>query len=83
MNRPVSFRLHIYPLFRPDPDVSHMQPKGIDLSSYDDVKSNSGEILRRLKLRDKYMMPPKDHDGPWPDEWITLFERWITEGYAP
>jgi hypothetical protein len=82
MNRPVSFGLHIRPLFRADPDVTHMKRKSIDLSSYDDVRDNSDEILRRLKLRDQYMMPPASADGPWPDEWIALFERWIKEGYA-
>jgi hypothetical protein len=83
MNRPVSFKLHIRPLFRDDPDVSHMTGFGIDLSSFDDVKSNSAEILTRLKKRDRQMMPPATDDGPWPDEWIALFERWISEGHQP
>jgi hypothetical protein len=82
MNRPTSFRLHIRPLFRDDPDIAHMKPLGIDLSSHDDVRQNSAEILTTLKARDGTMMPPASADGPWPDEWIALFERWINEGHA-
>lgn len=79
MNRPTSFKLHIRPLFRDDPDVSHMNNYGIDLSSYDDVKANSAAIQDRLKRRDGKMMPPQSADGPWPDEWIALFDRWVAE----
>jgi len=81
MNRPTSFRLHIRPLLRDDPDVEHMKDLGVDLSSYDVVRQNSANILARLKARDRKMMPPASTDGPWPDEWIALFERWINEGH--
>jgi hypothetical protein len=83
MNRPTSFKLHIRPLFRDDIDVAHMKPAGIDLSNYDDVSANSADILNRLKARDSSMMPPAKSDGPWPDEWTDLFERWIKEGSKP
>ena len=46
---------------------------------YIDVKANAAEILKRLKSEDR-TMPPVADDGPWPEEWITLFERWINEG---
>ena len=58
-----------------------MRPLGLDLSSYDDVKDRSADILERLEARDGSMMPPKASDGPWPDEWIALFRRWIDEGH--
>jgi hypothetical protein len=79
MSRPTSFGLHIRPLFR-DKDVEHMSFK-FDLSKYDDVKANSARILQRLKATDDSMMPPADDGGPWPEEWISLFERWIGEGH--
>jgi hypothetical protein len=81
MNRPTSFQLHIRPLFRDDPDVLHMNNFGINLADYDDVKNNSSSILVRLKARNNTMMPPQSAQGPWPDEWISLFERWIQEGH--
>ena len=81
MNRPTSFKLHIRPLFRDDPDVAHMKPLGVDLSSFADVRDNSTEILGRLKGTSGPRMPPTSADGPWPDEWIALFERWIHEGH--
>jgi hypothetical protein len=59
-----------------------MKDLGIDLSSHDDVRSFSANILARLKESNpRKMMPPPSNDGPWPDEWIALFERWINEGH--
>jgi hypothetical protein len=54
---------------------------GVDLGTYDGVKANAGDILERVKARDAQMMPPQEDGGPWPDEWIALFERWMTEKY--
>ena len=78
MARPTSFRLHIRPLFR-QLDVSHMD-RFIDLTDYNDVRAQSGNILNRLRGTGR-LMPPKEDDGPWPEEWIALFERWIREGH--
>jgi hypothetical protein len=64
-------------------DIDHMSnagPFSIDLTSYDQVKAQAARILSRLKNEDD-PMPPADEGGPWPQEWITLFERWITEGF--
>jgi hypothetical protein len=44
------------------------------------VRSNKDAILQRLQARDGSMMPPASAGGPWPDEWIALFQRWIQEG---
>ena len=77
MASPARFHLHILPLFR-DLDIQHMQPY-MDLSDYSDVKANANEILRRLKSNTR-PMPPVADDGPWPEEWIALFERWMHEG---
>ncbi len=75
--RPTSFALHIRPLMR-DVDIENMS-MWFDLSSYDDVKANSEEILGRLKGATDAVMPPIANDGPWPEEWIALFKRWIDE----
>lgn len=82
MNRPTSFRLHIRPMFR-DLDVQHMNnvgPFSIDLNDHAAVAASSQQILDRLKNPDD-PMPPVSDDGPWPQEWISLFERWIAEGH--
>jgi hypothetical protein len=80
-NRPTSFALHIRTMFRQDPDIDHMiNAAGLDLSSYDQVSQNANDILQRLKATDSTMMPPVRSGGPWPDEWISLFARWIQEG---
>jgi hypothetical protein len=82
VNRPTSFKLHIRPLFR-DLDVEHMAglgPFSIDLTQHAVVKAKAKKILTRLK-NEQDPMPPVSDDGPWPDEWIALFERWIAEGH--
>lgn len=75
-----TFTNHIRLMFRPDPDVVHMNlfPRvPLDLTSYEAVKNNSAAILRRLKGDGVDFMPPAEAGGPWPHEWIALFERWI------
>lgn len=76
-NRPASYDLHISPLFT-DGQRACMQAT-FDLKAYADVKANAEEIYARLA--DKSM--PADATRPWPDEWITLFRRWIDEGTKP
>jgi hypothetical protein len=49
-----------------------------ELDRYEDVRDNAELIYERLA--DKSM--PMDETGPWPDEWVTLFRRWIDEGRA-
>lgn len=49
-----------------------------DLSNHAEVKRNAEAIYS--KLADKSM--PADATGPWPDEWIALFRRWLDEGCA-
>lgn len=78
-NRPTSYRLHIRPLFTAT-DIDHMSRRGLNLASFADVKNNSSDILDRLKDAGS-PMPPTADGGPWPDEWIALFERWIAEGH--
>ena len=79
VNRPTSFALHIQPLFRQvDADSMHFM---FDLTKYDDVVANSRDILSCLKGEGRSRMPPVTQAGPWPNEWIALFNRWIDEGH--
>jgi len=73
----LSFASDIRPLFRDTPDVDTMKGLGLDLSSYGDVKAKATEIYSRLK---DGSMPC---DGPWPEERVAVFKRWIDEGMAP
>ncbi len=82
MNRPTSFALHIRLMFR-DLDVQHMAnvgPFSINLIDHAAVRYRAKQILDRLKNEDD-PMPPISDGGPWPQEWISLFERWIAEGH--
>ncbi|WP_152100939.1 hypothetical protein [Lacipirellula parvula] len=81
-SRSLSFRLHILPCFS-DEDIEVMKDFGLDLSDVNQVAARSRQILGRLKGTTGAIMPPADHDGPWPEEWIRTFERWINEGHAP
>lgn len=78
------FELHIRPLFRLL-DRQHMlrvTTPSLDLWNYDAVKANSAAILLRVKGREgEAMMPTKETGGPWPSEWVGLFDRWIQEGF--
>jgi truncated hemoglobin YjbI/CDGSH-type Zn-finger protein/uncharacterized Fe-S cluster protein YjdI len=69
---PVSFEVHIKPLFRPS-DRRSMQ-FAFDLWSYDDVSAHADAILERLRAG---AMPC---DGAWPDAQVDVFQRWIDTG---
>lgn len=72
----VSFAADIRSLFRTR-DIDSMKPKGIDLSSYDDVSFRADAILGRLRSG---TMPC---DGAWPAEQVSLFAKWISDGKRP
>jgi hypothetical protein len=69
------FELHIRPLFRTT-DREHMM-FAVDLWDYDSVVAHADDILDRVKIN----MPPGAEGGPWPDEWVTLFQRWTETGH--
>jgi hypothetical protein len=69
----VGFEHDIRPLFR-EKDIESMSGK-FDLSSYDDVKANAGDILDRLA---DGSMPC---DGAWPQDRVDLFREWVDDGY--
>jgi hypothetical protein len=70
------FELHIAPMFRWI-DREHMGRRNppLDLSDYASVRARASEILDWLK-DDTNSMPVASAGGPWPPEWIALFERW-------
>lgn len=74
-DRAVRFELHIRPLMRLlDRDQMLFR---FDLWDYDQVRANADRILTRLRID----MPPARNGGPWPPEWISLFERWLNTGF--
>ncbi len=72
----LSFVDDIRPLFRSN-DIETMKPMGIDLSSYEDVKTKAQSIYVRLSAKD---MPC---DGPWSEQSIQKFKEWMDGGTKP
>ncbi len=68
----VSFAKHVKPLFR-QRDRQSMK-FAFDLWSLDDVAPRADDILERLR---NGSMPC---DGPWPEEKVQVFQRWIESG---
>jgi len=74
---PLSFATDIRPLFRESPDIEAMKSFGMDLSSYDDVKTNADAIYSRLE---DGSMPC---DDAWPKEQVAKFKQWMNDGMMP
>lgn len=74
MRTPV-FELHILPMFRLI-DREHMI-FAFDLFEYDQVVAHAEQIADRAAVD----MPPVAGGGPWPDEWVQLFRRWMATGF--
>lgn len=75
------FELHIRPLFRlMDRDAMSWS---FDPWSYEQVKAKARAILARVSLDPQQhgLMPPLAQGGPWPPEWVSLFQRWVEAGY--
>lgn len=66
----LSFAQDIRPLFR-EKDIECMRDYEFDLSNLRDVRMNAAHIYERL--HDKSM----PQDGPWSDEDVAKFKRWI------
>ena len=71
VDKTLSFERDIKGLFRPK-DYESMSPL-FDLRSVQDVRTHANAIL--TKLADGAM----PCDGPWPDDRIDLFRRWVQE----
>jgi hypothetical protein len=80
--RAALWELHILPMFRLV-DRDHMLllsgQRGLDLFDYQQVVDRCRTGVFQSWIRDH--MPPPNTGGPWPPEWIALFDRWVSEGY--
>jgi truncated hemoglobin YjbI len=73
-DEPVSFALHVKPLFR---EVDRRSMRfAFDLWLHDDVVAHADAILDRLRAG---TMPC---DGGWPEDRVAVFERWVDSGKA-
>jgi hypothetical protein len=75
----LSYATDIKPLFN-KVDQEHMVNQGIDLWSYDDVKSNADNIHTAVSTGH---MPPKRDGGPWPKDKVAKFKQWMVDGMMP
>ena len=76
--RPPVFELHIQPMFRLL-DRQHMLEAfgpSVDLWVLERVWELRNDILLRLRAEADRNMPGIAVGGPWPREWIDVFERW-------
>jgi hypothetical protein len=83
MARLTSFHADIRPLFT-ERDVQGMK-KAFNLASYDDVKAHAAAIYDRVRGIGGAVMPPPppSGEGPWPQDRIELFAKWMVDGYQP
>lgn len=83
MPNPTSFQSDILPLFT-ERDIRAMN-KAFNLASYDDVKAHAAAIYDRIRGIGGPVMPPPPPrgEGPWSQERIDLFARWMADGYQP
>jgi hypothetical protein len=87
-NRTPYWETHIKPMFRRI-DRDHMlrfpPSRRIDLFDYDQVVARSkktntaGDSVFLLWIH--HPMPPANAGGPWPQEWVELFVRWMKADY--
>jgi hypothetical protein len=75
MTRPPVFELHILPMIRAS-DREHML-FSFDMWDYDSVVAHASEIATRVAVD----MPTAATGGPWPAEWVALFQRWRDTGF--
>ena len=71
----LSFEKDIKPMIREE-DRDEML-FAFDLWDYADFKRDIPRIADRIRDR---TMPP---GGGWSDEWIAIFDRWVSEGMKP
>lgn len=77
-----SYAADIRPLFS-DLDVQGMS-RAFDLRSYDACKAHAQAMYDRVRGIGNLMPPlPPRGDGPWSQERIDLFGKWVAEGCPP
>ncbi len=87
MNRTTRFELHILPMIRTIDRERMLFWK--DLHAIETYYDSSGEPIMDTILKIKKhieggngisVMPPVYYGGPWPEEWVALYGRWVSEG---
>ena len=83
MAKVTSYQSDIRPLFT-ERDIQAMS-KAFNLASYNDVKTHAAIIYDRIRGIGGAVMPPPPPrgEGPWPQDRIELFARWMADGYQP
>jgi hypothetical protein len=83
MTKVTSYQSDIRPLFT-ERDIQAMS-KAFNLASYDDVKTHAANIYDRIQGIGGAVMPPPPPrgEGPWAQDRIELFARWMADGYRP
>lgn len=76
-----SFARDIVPLFRPI-DVSHMLDLLMDLGDYATVRAEADNILERVSIAGQRRMPPPPAPA-WTQAQISLFAKWMDDGFPP
>ena len=66
-------------------DIAHMKPKGVDLSSCQNVADEADDILDRVTRADDApgAMPPpytQPHEDMWGEEQLSVFNAWVAAG---
>ena len=82
-----SFAKDIVPMFRPD-DIACMRSMGVRLDNPDWMTDPGGDpdypdyanARRVFAVLQKGSMPP---DQPWSGAWLTVYQDWMANGFAP
>jgi hypothetical protein len=80
MTDKLSFAKDIRPMFT-DLDVAHMKPKGMDLSSKDDVKAHADAIYSAVS--GGIMPPPSSGEARWTADMCERFKQWQLQDCPP
>ncbi len=76
----LSYEKDIKPLFTAT-DQAHMGFM-FDLWSYEEVKSNANDIYDATSNQRMPPSPPQG-EGPWSQDKVDLFKKWMDEGFPP
>jgi hypothetical protein len=79
MTKQTSFEADIRPLFT-ELDIRAMS-KVFNLADYGDVRAHAAAIYDRIRgIGGAVMPPPPRGNGPWPEDRIELFAKWMADG---
>ena len=79
---PVSFAAKIKPLFTAT-DVAHMKPMGVKLNNYAYMSNSAGGHANAKAVYNKVKSGEMPPGAPWPAARVSLFAKWMSDGYKP